>query len=107
MFYTPRFITSIFSIIRFPEINLPPNDTLLLCLAGDIGGKTVGRIFPEKFSLEREKHRKEEDLISHISIAYQVRTRFWVASFPSIKDLSVVVFSRNSLRSLTGSNPYP
>ena len=47
MFYTPRFITSIFSIIRFPEINLPPNDTLLLCLAGDIGGKTVGRIFPE------------------------------------------------------------
>ncbi|KAH0862599.1 hypothetical protein HID58_079810, partial [Brassica napus] len=66
-------------------INLPPNDTLLLCLAGDIGGKTVGRIFPE----------------------VEVRTRFWVASFPSIKDLSVVVFSRNSLRSLTGSNPYP
>ncbi|CAG7885900.1 unnamed protein product [Brassica rapa] len=39
MFYTPRFIAPIFSIIRFPEIDLPPNDMLLLCLAGDVGGK--------------------------------------------------------------------
>ncbi|KAG2322420.1 hypothetical protein Bca4012_056824 [Brassica carinata] len=70
MFYTPRFITPIFSIIRFPETNLPPNDTLLLCLAGDVA---VERIFLEwKFSLEREKYRKGENSSSHICIAYRL-----------------------------------
>ena len=39
MLYTRKFITPILSIIRFPEISLPLNDTLLLCLAGDVGGK--------------------------------------------------------------------
>ncbi|CAF1711884.1 unnamed protein product [Brassica oleracea var. botrytis] len=80
-----------------------------MCLAGDFSGKAIGRVLFKvwKFSPEREKHRKQEDSISHVSIFYRLRSVFWVALSPSLKDLSVDVCLRNSSSSITGSNPYP